>query len=59
MQGGRRKGRQKKRWKDNISECQWTVLGLGEALRKAERNGEKWLPVHPGCPNGHSDYGTG
>ena len=29
-----RKGRQKKRWEDNISE--WTRLGLGEALRKAE-----------------------
>ena len=27
IQGGRRKGRQKKRWEDNISE--WTVLGLG------------------------------
>ena len=34
MQGGTRKGRQKKRWEDNISE--WIGLGLGEALRKAE-----------------------
>ena len=34
VQGGRRKGRQKKRWEDNISE--WIGLGLGEALRKAE-----------------------
>ena len=34
VEGGRRKGRQKKRWEDNISE--WTGLGLGEALRKAE-----------------------
>ena len=38
IQGGRRKGRQEKRWEDNISE--WTGLGLGEA-------GEKWLPDHP------------
>ena len=30
VQGGRRKGRQKKRWKDNITE--WTGLKLGEAL---------------------------
>ena len=39
---GRRKCRQKKRWKDNISE--WTGLGLGEALRKAEDRGE-WRKV--------------
>ena len=46
VQDGRRKGRQKKRWKDNISE--WTGFGLVEALRKAEeRNEEKWLPHHP------------
>ena len=47
VQGGRRKGRQKKRSEDNISE--WTGLGLGEALRKAEeeRNGGNWLPDHP------------
>ena len=29
VQGGRRKGRQKKRWGDTVSE--WTELGLGEA----------------------------
>ena len=34
VQGGRRKGRQKKRWEDNISER--TGLGLGVALSKAE-----------------------
>ena len=34
VQGGRRKGRQKKRWEDNIPE--WTGIGLGEVLRKAE-----------------------
>ena len=39
VQGGRRKGRQKKRWEDNITE--WTGLKLGEALRKAE-NREGW-----------------
>ena len=42
VQGGRRKGRQKKRWEDNISE--WTGLGLGEALPKAEDR-EKWRKV--------------
>ena len=40
--GGRRKGRQKKRWGDNIPE--WTGLGLGEALRKVEDR-EKWRKV--------------
>ena len=39
VQGGRRKGRQKKTREDNISE--WTGLGLGEALRKAE-DIEEW-----------------
>ena len=39
VQGGRRKGRQKKRWEDNITE--WTGLKWGEALGKAE-NREEW-----------------
>ena len=42
VQGGRRKGRQKKRWRDNISE--WTGVGLGEALRRAEDR-EEWRKV--------------
>ena len=42
VQGGRRKGRQKKIWEDNITE--WTGLTLGEALRKAE-NREEWRKV--------------
>ena len=42
VQGGRWKGRQKKRWEDNISE--WTGLGMGEALRNAEDRDE-WRKV--------------
>ena len=42
VQGRRRKGRQKKRCRDNISE--WTGLGLGQALRKAEDR-EEWRKV--------------
>ena len=42
VQGRRRKGRQKKRLEDNISD--WTGLGLGEALRKAEKR-EEWGKV--------------
>ena len=45
--GGRRKGRHKKRWDDNISEC--TGLGCGEALRKAE-DGEEWRKRFPDLP---------
>ena len=40
--GGRKRGRQKKRWEDNISE--WTGLGLKETLRKAEKR-EEWRRV--------------
>ena len=39
VQGGRRRGRQRKRWEDNIPE--WTGLTLGAAMRKAERR-EEW-----------------
>lgn len=39
VQGGRKRGRQKKRWEDNISE--WTGMRLGEALRKTESR-EEW-----------------
>ena len=41
-QGGRRRGRQKKRWEENVTE--WTGIKLGEALRKAE-NREEWRTV--------------
>ncbi|KAK2180118.1 hypothetical protein NP493_458g00012 [Ridgeia piscesae] len=39
VQGGRRRGRQKKRWEDNIQE--WTGMTLGAAMRKAEGR-EEW-----------------
>ena len=42
VNGGRRRGRQKKRWEDNIRE--WTGLELGDALRKAEER-EEWKAV--------------
>ena len=51
VQGGRRKGRQKKKLEDNVTE--WTGLKLGEALRKAE-NREEWrkssCPIILGAP---------
>ncbi|GFO16954.1 endonuclease-reverse transcriptase [Plakobranchus ocellatus] len=42
VNGGRRRGRQKKRWDDNIRE--WTGLELRNTLRKAEYIGE-WKAV--------------
>ena len=42
VQGRRRKGRQKKRWEDNVTE--WTRLKLAEAIPKAD-NREGWRKV--------------
>ena len=39
VKGGRRQGRQRKRWEDNIRE--WTGLELGKSQRAVE-NREKW-----------------
>ena len=39
VKGGRRLGRQRKRWEDNIRE--WTGLELGKSQRAVE-NREKW-----------------
>ena len=39
MKGGRRQGRQRKRWEDNIRE--WTGLEFGKFQRAVE-NREKW-----------------
>ena len=39
VKGGRRQGRQRKRWEDNIRE--WTSLELGKPQRAVE-NREKW-----------------
>ena len=39
MKGGRRQGRQRKRWEDNIRE--WTGLEFGKS-QMAVKNMEKW-----------------
>ena len=43
VQGGRRQGRQRKRWEDNIRE--WTGLEVAKFQRAVEnrKNGENWL----------------
>ena len=52
VKGGRRQGRQIKRWEDNIRE--WT--GLSSASPRVQwrtgENGENWLQIHLWCPNG-------
>ena len=48
---GRRQGRQRKRWEDNIKE--WTGLEFGKSQRAVE-NREKWRKLvanHLWCPN--------
>ena len=59
VQGGRRRGRQKKRWENKISE--WTGLKFCEALRESE-NKIKWRErglLVLWYSNGHHDYGIG
>ena len=40
MKGGRRRGRQRKRWEDNIRE--WTGLEFAKSQRAVENTGKKW-----------------
>ena len=42
VKGARKRGRQKKRWEDNIKE--WTGMGFGESLRAAEDR-EGWKGI--------------
>ena len=53
VKGGRRQGRQRKRWEDNITE--WTDLEFATSQRAVENreNGGNWLRVrdHLWCPN--------
>ena len=49
--GGRRQGRQKKRWEDNIRE--WTGLEFAKSQKAVENreNGGSWLRNHLWCPS--------
>ena len=52
VKGGRRQGRQRKRWEDNIRE--WTGLEFAKtqrAVESKEKNGGNWLRNHLWCPN--------
>ena len=53
LEGGRRRGRQRKRWMDNIKE--WTYLPMAELLDRVScRKGWKgYLLNRPSCPTDH------
>ena len=50
VKGARRRGRQKKRWEDNIKE--WTGMGFGDSLMAAEdgKDGKVLLQCICGAP---------
>ena len=58
VKGGRRQGRQWKRWKDNIRE--WTGLEFTKSQRawKTGKNGGHWLQNHLWCPNDPCGLGS-
>ena len=47
VRGGRRRGRQRKRWEDNIRD--WTGLELSDAVRRAEEREEWRMLVARSC----------
>ena len=51
VKGGRRQGRQRERWEDNIRK--WTGLEFGKSQGqwRTGKNGENWLQNHLWCPN--------
>ena len=52
VKGGRRQGRQRKRWEDNIKE--WTGLEFGRSQRAVgnrEKRKKNWLQNNLWCPN--------
>ena len=57
VKGGRRQGRQRKRWKENIGE--WTGLEFAKSQRAVgnRENGGNWLQNHQWCPNDPRSYG--
>ena len=51
MKGKRKRGRQKKRWEDNIKE--WTGMDFASSTRAAETGQDRkgLLQIHPWCPD--------
>ena len=57
MKGKRKRGRQKKRWEDNIKE--WTEMDLPAQLGqlKTGQDGKGLLQIHLWCPDNFQGYG--
>ena len=55
VKGGRRQGRRRRRWEDNIRN--WTGLEFAKSQRAVENreNGGNWLQDHLRCPNDPRD----
>ena len=53
MKGKRKRGRQKKRWEDNIKE--WTGIDIASSTRAAEKgqDGDGLLRIHLWWPDDH------
>ena len=51
VKGGRREGKQRKRWEDNIREWIDLEFGSPRGQWRTGKNGENWLRNHLWCPN--------
>ena len=59
VKGGRRQGRQKERWEDNIGNGQVWSSPSPRGQWKTEKNGENWLWSHLWCPSDPHGWGIG
>ena len=57
MKGGRRQGRQRKRWEDNIRNGLAWSLPSPRAQWRTGKKGGNWMRNHLWCPNGPRNYG--
>ena len=51
VKGGRRQGRQRKRWEDNIRELTGPEFAKYQRVLENRENGENWWRNHLWCPN--------
>ena len=57
MKGKRKRGRQKKRWEDNIKEGIGMTLPAQLGQLKTGQDGKGLLRIHQWCPNDLQGYG--
>ena len=56
MKGQRKRGRQKKRWEDNVKE--WTGMNFASSTRAAEKMERDYCKLICGAPTTFKGYGT-